>query len=679
MDGIKTESSMSKIYRRSDYEVNPISSLQPVLSPTVYLSYLQITSSLNSSTPNLVVHQIAESHGIICDVHKLTDGLYRLAIIYEIHNQTTPTVDLQNMTGEDYRYLARFVNPACHWTISTLREAFNNIRLYFHNRRLRKKESQVYGIDSIPGADRHLNSMSSNFIIGRPTPKLPNRLSIIILYGVCRYYNLTIHPKDNLKSLAKKLRLYFDFQINELRTSISSQLHKINSKNHLVNLLSLLDSYLPIDTYYQISDIDFNELNKAGKRIYTDRFKRQFVPINRVEIIAYSALTYQLDFSNVKNIEEELKALQMKKYHPMDSILVERFNSQYPRLDSPNLKLVFNPKLPRSCYLPKYLEELAYYEGFRPADSDEYGFLQQTYLSKTFHHGKLPNITNQETMLEEELISSLSFHQVICYGIRQQTNYIISGTQSIQSSSNQWYAYTYKELLFCFSEASVYQDPTSVHNESFSPLAVYKLLSLVEQSQYEDESKSDYQIRQDLAKRIHYIDLITHQLSPEANELLNIYRIKDQSEAHQKNAETIKNLLYQLRNLGFYMRGWKGTEEFPVSRTNVKDMTKVETRTVDFLAKFEHSCSHTGNIGQLILNLPLMEYKGKVFIPSQKKEDGLTIKERLHIIKHGDEHYNENASCIRVTSNRFVATAYRYLTILDLDPGFKIEDLVIIF
>ncbi len=666
----RTLSADQRIPQRQGHISDDATSSPQRTSPSVvYLSYLQITDSLTSLTPNLVIHEIAEAHGIICDASRLTDGLYRLAIIHEIHSRTPPTIDLQNMTSEDYRYLARFVNPTCRWTVTTLQQALNTIKNYF--------------------SSKHFNSMVSDFITGRPTPKNPNSLSIIILYGVCLHYHLTIDPKDNLKSLAKKLRIYLDYQIDELRTNISTQLGKISYKSHLVNLLSLLNSYLPVDTYYHgncsseqqtksaamyypISSIDFDEVDRAGKSIFADRFKKRFVPRNRAEAIAYVALTYQIDLIRVKNTDEELRALQMKKYHPIDSRLVERFNSQYSRLDSPNLKLVFNPELPRSCYLPKYLRELARYEGFIPVDSDEYGFLQQAYLSETFHHGKLPNIKDQETKLEWELVSSLSFHQLVCYGVRNQTSHIVS-------ASTEWHAYTYNELLFCFTQASVYLNPANIHNEPYSPLAVRKLLSLAEQPQYEDESKEDYQIRQALAKRIHYIELVTNQLSPEAQKLLYIYQDKDKSSVHEIHARKIKDLLYQLRDLGFYMRGWMGKEKLPVTRTNIKDMTKVEIRVVDVLAEFEHNCLQAGNVGQLILTLPLLEYKGKVFIPPQKKEDGLTIKDRLHIIKHGDSHYNENASCIRVTSNRIVATAYRYLTILDLKPGFKIEDLTIIF
>ena len=56
------------------------------------------------------------------------------------------------------------------------------------------------------------------------------------------------------------------------------------------------------------------------------------------------------------------------------------------------------------------------------------------------------------------------------------------------------------------------------------------------------------------------------------------------------------------------------------------------------------------------------------------REDGLTIGQRLDIVKMGNTS-NRVSACIRLTSNCFGASIHRYMELLHIDPKFDIRDL----
>jgi hypothetical protein len=55
--------------------------------------------------------------------------------------------------------------------------------------------------------------------------------------------------------------------------------------------------------------------------------------------------------------------------------------------------------------------------------------------------------------------------------------------------------------------------------------------------------------------------------------------------------------------------------------------------------------------------------------------EGLTIGNRLHILKTGEDDEHGYSSCMRLTSNWFAGSAYRYLTIIGEEKPFEIKDL----
>ncbi|MEF3088174.1 hypothetical protein, partial [Bacillus altitudinis] len=75
-----------------------------------------------------------------------------------------------------------------------------------------------------------------------------------------------------------------------------------------------------------------------------------------------------------------------------------------------------------------------------------------------------------------------------------------------------------------------------------------------------------------------------------------------------------------------------------------------------------------------VKNLPLMKYKNKNFYVVNSEEQGLTIQDRIKIIKNSTENVN---SCIKTSSNFLIHSSIYYMDIIGLETLdiSKIEDL----
>ena len=74
------------------------------------------------------------------------------------------------------------------------------------------------------------------------------------------------------------------------------------------------------------------------------------------------------------------------------------------------------------------------------------------------------------------------------------------------------------------------------------------------------------------------------------------------------------------------------------------------------------------------MNLPLMQYHSasKTFIVTTDEDEGLTIGERINIVRGGEN--GSYKSCIRMSSNVICASAYYYMRIIGLRIPFDIEE-----
>ena len=129
----------------------------------------------------------------------------------------------------------------------------------------------------------------------------------------------------------------------------------------------------------------------------------------------------------------------------------------------------------------------------------------------------------------------------------------------------------------------------------------------------------------------------------------------------------VDNLLKALLDLGMYMRGWKGEDDpYPVKRRPYTEETDGLV-TIAFWPVLEE---YKNTTGKMVLDLPLYRYTYGSWKRSMDKKDGITIYDRLAKVKSNKDIY----ACIRMSSNWFICTAYKYMVLFGMPAPFNLQE-----
>lgn len=657
---------------------------------SIALNRLNITGPLTIDTPRVVIREVAESAGIPfrddLDVTELN------AMINHLTQFTWPVV-FQPFNDEALRKIARYVNPRVTWSAQVLLVAFHHLVTY--------SRQEVY--QNIP----------PTFEGGPQTPRYPTSFNACILYRYCKEYGISVHAHTSLEDMIYAARLLVKSR-EELRSEIFRQLEILPSKGTLVNILLQIPRSAELRTGSTSGPTESspgpstgnrdspgnlpknptnpanppsnsnNPTNQGPNRSFTgtksspSRYQRlyntivvdrtlptyenlntvaQFISnnlqrglftisptISATEAIVYGAILYQRDISENSDLAEAWRTL-LEKYPP---ITVYRSLLNFTAVPSSSekenrgikiydLKRRFNSKLPRSCYTESLLNELAAREGYSTteiAESDPYYLLQVAVLSLTFYPGPPTKAKNEYTIIGAEKISDLSRSKLVSYGILDEPQTV----------------YTYEELEQTFNHYQSFRDPGSVTNEEFSPLSINKLARLASLSY------------PSLVTCITNIKRIIRCRFAEYQSFLDRYR--GSSEA----MEIIKSL----HEIAMYMRGWTGTEPFPirnVKRGSVEHEERTEEALYRFFQKMEES-----EIVRELLKLPLLRYRGETYVASIDPTEGITIGDRLKLVMKGNTTENMS-SCIRMSSNWLAYSAFYLMELFGMETPYNINEL----
>jgi hypothetical protein len=154
-------------------------------------------------------------------------------------------------------------------------------------------------------------------------------------------------------------------------------------------------------------------------------------------------------------------------------------------------------------------------------------------------------------------------------------------------------------------------------------------------------------------------------------QLISTYRNAD-----PETKRTIQMTFRYLLHLGMFMRGWIGSGDYPVTSAPVPPGREIElaVNVTNAIGSYESSCRSLGRIGTQINNLPLVIYKDKEYQVSNQINEGLTIQDRINIIKEGERTRNVQ-SCIRLSSNWICSSAHKYIISLGLPEPFDVFNL----
>lgn len=615
------------------------------------LSRLAITNQVSELTPMCTLLEIADAHGIEYNRGDFERPTFAHYLIESIYKTTVPRIDDNNLKSGDMKFVARFVNKYVNWPQSKLMQAYGFL-MGFAN--------VVDPLSWVP----------ESFEVGLQTPDNPRSLNACVLYRICVHARLHITFHTTIQQMAYAVRL-LRMSVPSLYRRARVFLEKDARRIDLVNVLMMAQ--------YEIKDpqeevdvvaVDANIIPEA--HCSHEMLGRLYAALNDVKTlrekmdpgtdngaIALAALNYGIDISKSTNPLAEYKILKLAgrtDYRPVDAWMQHWYNINPGLFD---LAVMFNPVFPVDYYSASVLHKMAKTEGFTTGEirqAQAHELMQLAYVSETFYLGPMPNMKQNTTAIDLDDVDDIEYGQLLCYG---------SLAQPLQPVS-------VSELIALFQANQNFTNPFQ-DDSVFSNTAINKLKLLLQSPDGPCPTRSlsveTIQIRGQLLESIAIVEITLVNHDGPTRDLLFAYRI---SSADTKAA--IVKAFTQLLHAGMYMRGWRGPPaDYPITKTEVPpDMEPIVALNVtQALADFESKCRALGKIGSQISELPLVRYRDHQYQISKNKCDGLTLTDRIAIIKQGDTTSNIS-SCIRLSSNWICASAHKYLTALGQPIPFDI-------
>jgi hypothetical protein len=136
----------------------------------------------------------------------------------------------------------------------------------------------------------------------------------------------------------------------------------------------------------------------------------------------------------------------------------------------------------------------------------------------------------------------------------------------------------------------------------------------------------------------------------------------------------VKSTLEKVKELALLMRGWDGVStELPIRSVPPTDYSATTVRVSPILFQYVESWKTCPQAVLHTLNLPLVVLTQEQFRINVDPSKGLTIRDRLEIVKAGHNGTNGN-SCIRMSSNNLLYSVAFYMKAIGANPGYEAGD-----
>ena len=649
------------------------------MAQEIILNRLAITGPMVNETPLCVIVDVFCSHGGIFSDNVNANNSISLERSRQIIN-TIKSLKFEKVRitkngcfeNKDLSLIARYINSnANSWRAVSLIKALTHLHSYYEL------------TPQLPS--------SKNFKFGLKTPEEPENYDSTMLYSICRYYGIKTTRSTTLENLASSVRLLMS-DYDSLKDHLLKKIN-ISSQSNLINMIMSGDESEGHNFKEQISllsghdgnklsflddirkdDITENSLNDALNKIKDkNQLIRRITPQNHQEAILLSAMIYNINITESKNPQKEYNSMrEYARYLPYDSDLCFRYikNPEWY-----NVKKTWTPSIP-GIYDDSMLVNFLRREGYTEENilrESSYQLLYMSRITPTFYTGKHPYAENDRTPIELEDVKTLSHDQVVTYGI--------------SDSSKTLTIYKLSELSDHFKESRSYTNPVSEKlTEVFTSISIKKLLLICNERIKSEDEKS--QIKDENQELINAILMVERYLSTKSEEVKIFIRTYDKADSHIKNI--IELVLKALLDCSMYMRGWKvakaALSDYPIlvkqTQSDPGESGKIDLNVSNSIMYFEDLLgSLPDNISDIVKNLPLMrlQLNGNDihYQPSNNENQGITIYDRIKIVKKGDK-TTEESSCIRLSSNWLAPSVYYYMTIIGMPDPFNIRSLAFI-
>ena len=669
----------------------------------VVLNRSLIAGSITENTPSCVICQIAKSQGF--DVPTSTeDAVYLNKVIESLPKRKCRTVPRTGFDRDQATYVCRFVNGDLNfrWTSGQLIEAFEHLIQYYQTE-----------TPPLPPED---------FVVGYKTPTALNAYDPCMLYRICTWARIRTSRSMTLEQLGMAVRLLLQ-NPEEIRVQVADLVRHL-PMNQLLSLrmspeFALVSSpRVQIDEARRDTIMAFHEPSRdvmpeilrselacvftrdALSTIHTKltdmrHLLNRIIPTTHQEAAILAAIVYGVNLTECVNPYAEY--IEMRRLAAISS------GTSYLPVSDPVFrhKYVTNPfwydvRRKWTPYLPIYNREdmrrFALSEGFIEADHRRgHGFESFLHLMKvtqTFHIGIPPSmITSSEI---PSLQTQISFENPFTYGCERIIAY------GVEDDPDHLQLYTVEELVGYFRSGMKFTNPfkptevipssaiTKLKNICQDFLGMRSGASLIETLTHRSTIpitsditviRQDYQNLHDV---ICQIELRLENVGRQAQELQAL---------HTTHSAEIEASLHLLKEVGFYMRGWKLPKAYVPGREDVLPLESADT-VVDSEVQGQIMVNVTDAIQRFEARLDTLPYQVRIpmmtlplmmkcattvsftFVATTDHDQGLTIMDRIRICKDGSSIH----ACIRSSSNHFLSSAYYYLTVvLGQPPPFPIE------
>lgn len=307
----------------------------------------------------------------------------------------------------------------------------------------------------------------------------------------------------------------------------------------------------------------------------------------------------------------------------------------YPWL---SIEYTFSPRLQERVYTPGHLSWLAQQWGLSETQIAEegsvYAALRFAYLTNNFHPGARPGVENTHTPVYLTPLTEIPPELWLCFGYHDNID-------------NHYQATTYAELTETFLQRKALVNPCA--NYELLTSSQLRWLRKITETHYAFDTPEVGMAKRDLLRALQSLETQQQAEVTELSRFLHHYR-----ELPATEQEALRGTFQRLWELALAMRGWlHDAAPWPLEHAPVEDQVAVDLRVTEKWARFEEADLQTG---RRVSGLPLYRYTKDHYERGRSSKDGLTITQRLHIIRRN----TTIEACIRMSSNWLAASANYY-------------------
>lgn len=587
---------------------------------------------LDDTTPLCTILALARCQGLNYDSSRERQPNYISSILATItkarNNPVKISCSSTDWTPHIWSLVSRFVNP--------LVESWDSVNLL----------SAFHSCQKNSDPSKYTEILTNGTSFGAKTNSDPEKIDEIETYVMCRHYGITT-SRD----------MSFPDMVMSLKFATMTDFWRMIFAVPCLDRMSFVNAMLSGCK----RDLKFNDTFSETFLERPVNITGLFMPVSDREAIL-AGLKYRIDFTLAKSpLVEYYSMITSPGFPECQYSPVGREMKRICRVNKLRVRFgrYFNPYIPYEYYNLDQLNNFRNHENMDDSNasrSEMYRELQERMFMPNFHHLLQPEVRVTSTYFTCEEFPEIDKVAIVSYGI-------MSFSHS-ELSSSEMQVYTLEELAMAFKSTRKYHD--SINNITFPDYAISKLKNICVRILLASKVNPEVKLMaKNLSQQICIVEETRKGLNDKIENWLENVRSSD-------NFDEVICSLKLLIETGMYMRSWKGPpESYPISNKEPFDDVIVSTNVTIALHKYEdHYRTLPENLHYH--HLPLFLYKNDKFEMSTENFEGLTIGERIKIVKLG-ESTPDMSSCVRLSSNWLIGSCYYYLQLLEHRPDFNIE------